>query len=215
MELFPEFMRYGILRILNYLGRKIRDKKCGKILIYTNNQCQYPDWLRLILNYFNRKICHQGETIFDKPIAAFKINNCIVERDRTSHEKSHGDMINCAKLSPETEICFIDDTSYIDMFHANVYYIQPPPYHHQLTLKEVESRLLYSDFMTKLLKNNVVSRLFQMPLLYLSKSEFVSTPKEVYEELMEHIRSFFNLSIADGGTRKNRQRTKRFTRRTY
>ena len=38
LELYPEFLRPNIIDILKYVITKKKNKKCSKIMIYTNNQ---------------------------------------------------------------------------------------------------------------------------------------------------------------------------------
>ena len=77
-DLFPEFLRYGILTILEYLYDKKIKKECHKIFIYTNNQCS-TEWVGLISKYLEKKVKstshHPKYPLFDKMICAFKINN--------------------------------------------------------------------------------------------------------------------------------------------
>ena len=55
LDLYPEFLRNGILEILEFLVKKKKSGKCTKIYLYTNNQCA-SDWAPLIANYFCYKI---------------------------------------------------------------------------------------------------------------------------------------------------------------
>lgn len=212
LDLYPEFIRVGIIKILRLISRKIRDGKCGKILLYTNNQCRYPEWIRLLLYYLDRKLCPEKETVFDRPICAFKIKNQVVEVGRTSRDKIHGEMIKCAKLPHHTEICYIDDTHYRDMEHANVYYIQPPPYYHDLTAREIKRRLLYSRVFKDLGMEE-----YQFP----DDIDNSSVPlrsigvdhDEVADEMEGHIRAFFLMSSMESATRKYMRHLGRKTRR--
>ncbi len=213
-ELYPEFLRFGILRILRFLHRNIRDNKCGKILLYTNNQCRYPEWIKLILYYIDRKVCPRiNETIFDKPICAFKIGERIIECTRTSKDKTHGDMITCAKLPLTAEICYIDDTYYPEMEHANVYYIQPPAYYHGLSHHDICNRLLMSKLYYNLITTGIVSNKYKTPQFSHFDEDKRINNKEVYTELYDHIRGFFTLSSTSSLTRKYIRTIGRFTRR--
>ncbi len=213
LDLYPEFIRVGILRILRFIGKKIRDEKCGKILLYTNNQCRYPEWIRLLLYYFDRKITRDtNETVFDRPICAFKIKDQIIDVGRTSRDKIHGEMIRCAKLPHHTEICYIDDTHYCDMEHANVYYVQPPPYYHELPSWEIKRRLLYSRLFKDLALEKYVFPVdidnSTIPLRSLGVNH-----EEVAFEIETHIRAFFLMSSVECATRKYMKYLGRKTRR--
>jgi len=216
LDLYPEFIRVGIFKILRFISRKIRDGKCGKILLYTNNQCRYPEWIRLLLYYFDRKCSgeKEKETIFDRPICAFKIKNQIIEPGRTSRDKIHGELLKCAKLPHHTEICYIDDAYYRDMEHANVYYIQPPPYYHYLPANVIERRLLLSRVFKDLAIDD-----YEFP----DEIDGSSIPlkligrdvddEEVSKEIYTHIRAFFMMSSIESATRKYMRYLGRRTRR--
>ena len=46
--------------------------------------------------------------VFEKIINAFKVNNKIIEHNRTTHKKTYNDFINCTILPENIKICFID-----------------------------------------------------------------------------------------------------------
>lgn len=54
LDLYPEFVRPKLIKILDYLKSKKMNNKCKKILIYTNNQGP-KSWAVQIKNYFNKK----------------------------------------------------------------------------------------------------------------------------------------------------------------
>ena len=62
LETYPEFLRYGILTILEYLYQKKRKKECYKLFIYTNNQCS-SSWVHMITNYLEKKSFHWKNAI--------------------------------------------------------------------------------------------------------------------------------------------------------
>jgi hypothetical protein len=214
LDLYPEFIRAGIIKILRFISRKIRDGKCGKILLYTNNQCRYPEWIGLLLYYFDRKLCAETETMFDRPICAFKIKKQVIEPGRTTRDKIHGEMLKCAKLPYHTEICYIDDTHYLDMEHANVYYIQPPPYYHDLTAREIERRLIYSQVF-----NDLGVEEYEFPEDIDNSSVPIRSigveHADVAKEIEAHIRAFFLMSSMESefATRKYMRHLGRKTRR--
>ena len=148
LDLYPEFLRHNILVILQYLYTKKLENKCDKIYIYTNNQCLSREWVSLIMKYFNDKISSSGSILlFDKVISAFKIGNTSIELGRTSHEKIFTDLICCTMLPKNTEVCFIDDTEFIQMKQDKVYYICPKSYVHPLNVTEIVERLIESNIL--------------------------------------------------------------------
>lgn len=123
IDVFYQFLRPNIFDILNYLKTKKRQRVCDKILIYSNNLNK--EWLKQIKCYFDYKLEYN---LFDQVIAGFKLNNEIIEPCRTSYNKSTKDLITCAKLSRDVNICFIDDVFHPQMNMDNVVYIQIKPY---------------------------------------------------------------------------------------
>jgi len=145
-DLYPEFFRYGIITILEYLYSQKLKKECYKMFIYTNNQCP-GKWVSLISQYLEKKVKSNWKKIpkiplFDKVIGAFKINNRVFETSRTSHNKKLDDFLRCSLVSENADICFVDDIQYPSMKGAKVYYICPRPYIHSLSTTQIIRRIL-------------------------------------------------------------------------
>jgi hypothetical protein len=162
LDLYPEFLRYGILDILEFIRTKIQNGESHRIYLYTNNQCEFSacdmpttshynttEWIEMIIVYLNKKI-KTMDTIFAKPICAFKIGNRVIEPLRETTSKTHRDFLKCAILPKHTEICFIDDAYHVKMKHDKVYYIQPPPYIHGLSRETIIDRFMNSPLFYKL-----------------------------------------------------------------
>ena len=143
LDLFPEFVRPHMLTILKYLKRQKTDFICNKVMIYTNNQSPTEKWIQYIKIYFENKLKYP---LFDKIIGAFKINGKKIELGRTSHKKSYTDLITCAKLPVNTQICFVDDTYYPEMDVSNVVYVKvKQPYIYDLSNEIIMKRLKIKD----------------------------------------------------------------------
>ena len=143
LDLFPEFVRPHMLTILKYLKRQKTDFICNKVMIYTNNQSPTEKWIQYIKIYFENKLKYP---LFDKIIGAFKINGKKIELGRTSHKKSYTDLITCAKLPINTQICFVDDTYYPEMDVSNVVYVKvKQPYIYDLSNEVIMKRLKIKD----------------------------------------------------------------------
>ena len=71
LDLYPEFLRPGILTIMEFLAYKKKANAFHKMYLYTNNQCG-REWVNKIINYIETKIQSQ---LFDDIICAFKIKN--------------------------------------------------------------------------------------------------------------------------------------------
>jgi hypothetical protein len=145
LDLYPEFLRPNIINILKYLKKKKQEDKCHKLMIYTNNQGP-KTWANHIISYFENKI---NAKIFDQIIAAFKIQGKRVEICRTTHLKTHEDLIKCTKIPDNTQICFIDDVFYPDMTNDNIYYINIKPYIYDLQFDTIIDRFINSGILTK------------------------------------------------------------------
>lgn len=143
LDLYPEFLRPNIINILKYLKKKKEQYKCHKLMIYTNNQGP-TTWAHHIMSYFETKI---NAKLFDQIIAAFKVQGKRVEICRTTHLKTHQDLIKCTKIPEDTQICFIDDVFYPDMSNKNIYYINIKPYLHDLPFNIMIERFLKSGIL--------------------------------------------------------------------
>ncbi len=222
LDLYPEFLRYGILNILEYLYIKKKQGDCDKIYIYTNNNCN-PPWVSLITNYFNYKL-NINEEIFDKSICAFKINNKVLELSRTTQEKTYNDFIKCTLLPKTTEICFVDNTYYKNMENEKVYYIQPLEYYHNVTIKSIIERFIYStisnqynDFFDskKALEEYLYDWFDTNRIQTDTPTKNLQLDIFVAQKIMYHIKEFFYLTNRKNKTKKNRIRLTKTTRKRY
>lgn len=208
LELYPEFLRYGIIDVLSYIATKHRLGYCTPIYLYTNNQCVYPDWVSMILRFFNNRLgFSEKESLFEKPICAFQIGGKRIELGRNSHEKSYADFIRCSMLPKSAEVCFVDDVGYKKMRHDKVYFIQVPPYSHTLSGDEIAERFITST---------IYKELYPEKKTWESKWSVHSPRKEdvaVFHKLMYYVREFFFVSLKRDVTRKRRSRVAKFTRK--
>ena len=229
LDLYPEFLRVGILSILEFLKSKIKSGQCLPIFIYTNNQCEDQSWVERLLGYLEMRLgtaqdripsltpfsCQSGNTqIFARPILAFKIRNRCVEPNRTTHEKTYREFVRCSMLK-HTDLCFVDDQTHEKMKHRRVYYIQPPPYVHRLTRKEVIDRFVDSKLCRTLYPDGAkipqqfpAEDLERSPLSFPLKKE-----QEITNKMMYYIREFFFVSSKRCYTKKCRRSISGFTRR--
>jgi hypothetical protein len=220
LDLYPEFLRYGIIPILEYLIEKKKTGECGSIYIYTNNQCE-PNWVDLISQYLNYKLKVKGN-IFNQIISAFKINNRRVEPSRTTHSKTYPDFIRCTLLPKNTEIFFLDNANYPEMKQGRVYYIQPKSYIHHLSTNDIIHRFVSSKL--RLTLPNATTETIQTHLLtyFISRDTYntgnprirdLETDILVAQKIMYHLRDFFYIANKLARTKKKRQRLGRSTRK--
>jgi len=215
LDLYQEFLRPKIIQILNYLKQKKKEKKCFKVMIYTNNQGP-KIWAENIKKYFDDKIQYN---LFDQIIAAFKIRGERVELNRTSHDKSIDDLFRCTQLPHSVEICFIDDIFHNKMEDEKVYYINVKPYHYTLNLETFILRFLESNMGKKVKsKNDFINKINEIYKYY----NFNATKKDKQEQeidiivgkkMFQHIKHFFyeNNKHTVRNNRKNKSKNKRHT----
>lgn len=224
LDIYPEFLRYGIISILEYLSVKKQTGECYKIFIYTNNQSN-TSWVRTISNYFNNKL-DRNNKLFDQIIYAFKINNRRVELNRTSHRKSHLDFINCTLLPKKTAICFLDDVEHKDMKKERIYYIKPMAYRHALCTNEIITRFIYSRLYSNIIKDPCHRELIMEDFIdrcksanmYRSYSDVgVNTNRidvQISRKIMFHLKEFFLLNHTPRQyTKKRKTIRSKFTRK--
>lgn len=214
MDLFPEFLRYGILTILEFLKYKKRENKCGKIYIYTNNQCP-PPWVEFIANYIESKKNMKG--LFERPICAFKIKNTVLEKTRTTHEKTMRDFIKCSLLPRNAEICFVDNSYHPKMNSGSIFYIQPKSYYHSLSINDIIRRLSTSNFI-KSYTDEIYRDLETWFSNHVGFSYYNKKTKDeeeidiaVSRKLMYTIKEFFYFSMKKSNTKRRFTAKKRHT----
>ena len=139
LDLYPEFLRPNIINILTYLKKQKKKNHCSQIMIYTNNNGP-PEWVNFIKGYFEHKL--DDYKLFDQIIRAYKIGNEQVELCRTSHSKSHADLMRCTKISPLAQVCFLDDVFHPEMETEQVYYINVKPYSRELPIDDMIDRFM-------------------------------------------------------------------------
>jgi hypothetical protein len=146
LEIYPEFLRPGIIHILDYVARRKKQGDCMGIFLYTNNQGS-SIWLDTIVEYFNKELTKKNSlpAFFDQVIQSFKIGTQKVELNRTTQMKTYNDLIRCTLLPNETEICFVDNSYYQYMKHPKVFYIQPRSYHHMMSKEDIQERFTFAE----------------------------------------------------------------------
>lgn len=223
LDLYPEFLRCGIIYVLNYIKHKKNTKRLKNLFIYTNNKCFDRDWIKNIMNYFDYKL--ETTKLFDKAICAFKIDNKIININ-SRHEKNIDYFINCTIIPKNTEICFIDNSYYNEMIDNKVYYIQPYSYSHKLNKNELITRFIksyigniiisnskvrinYKDFLIDWFNINSVYNI--KPKMIISNSDCI----EITKKILFHIQEFFILYNKNSKTKKRVKLMKNFTRKKY
>jgi hypothetical protein len=214
LDLFEEFLRPNILKILEFVKEQKMKNVCDHVMIYTNNQGP-KSWVKMLSDYFNMKINYD---LFDKIIAAFKIRDKVIEMCRTSHAKSVEDLIRCTKIPNNTEICFIDDQFHPLMEQDNVYYINVKPYFFSLPYETMAERY-YDAFMKNTsvdindFIHSIVTTMQRYNYFVRSKSDLEqNTDKVVSKQLLIHLENFFKKGRTKN-TRKQKSSIKSKTTR--
>ena len=126
MDLYPEFVRPHIRLILKLIYDNKKAKRCDRLIIYTNNQGP-KRWTQLIAGYFQHKL-QTSVPLFDNIIATYKYNNKIVEKRRTTHNKTVGDIVRCTNIPKNSDVCFVDDQFHPYMKDERVLYLNIKPF---------------------------------------------------------------------------------------
>jgi hypothetical protein len=211
LDACPEFFRYGIEIVLEYLYKQKEVGLCGGVYIYTNNVCLPDSWTSCITNYIEHKWKLHG--LFDTIIRAFKIDGRIIEPNRTTHEKTHTDLLRCLLLPEKTEFCFIDNTMHPKMKHRYVCYLQPKPYYHVLSQSEIFARVASSK--TGILLNDRIGKLeIRMRDWYVNSGRSIDhSVRQIYDveidlkvskSLMKYIHKVFHMYMRHPYTQRNR-----------
>jgi hypothetical protein len=221
LDLYPEFLRYGIISILEYLHIQKKNKKFHKLYIYTNNQGG-PNWVQMIIDYIDYKL--NTTNLFDQVINTFMINDIQIEPNRTTMDKTHDDFINCAMLPSNTSILFVDDKNYQQMKKDKIYYIQPKPYIHHMTTHDIANRFIYSNLTYFLLDNDIKKQNFKS--LFITESMKYNIFKSVHDininleedilisrKIMYHLKEYLLFLNKKNKTYKKRSLQSRFTRK--
>lgn len=210
MEMFPEFVRPNIYKILAFLKKKKRNGACRHIMIYTNNQ-GHRSWTEMIAAYFDMKM---KTKFFDQIIAAFKVRGKVVEVCRTSHDKSVDDLLRCTQLPRGTEICFLDDQYHPLMEDDAVYYINVKPFTQSLKFASMAERY-YAKVKVPMEKalfvDKIVSYMKGYGYTVVEKSDAENKVDAIVgKQILVHLKEFFNRpQPTSGGSRKLRRYSSR------
>ena len=187
LDMYPEFLRNNIIKILRFIYKQKKKRNLDKLYLYTNNQSR-GEFVERIVAYFTKKITNNNEALFDQIIYAFKINDQIIQIGRTSHEKSFKDFIRCTLLPKNTSVCFIDDFNFDEMKKEQIYYIQPKPYTHGLSSKQIVDRLFAFKFKDCMKCNiNKINDLFLAKCIHSKVYSLYSARNNAFEDMQNNI----------------------------
>lgn len=226
LDLYPEFLRYGILTILEYLYDAKLKKKCHKIFVYTNNQCS-SQWVCQIADYLQDKVTKRYKKyrvkLFDQKICAFKINNKTIEECRCSHQKRVDDLLRCTMISENADICFIDDVEYPYMKSSKVYYICPRAYIHQLNTVQIIKRVLNASWIPQTEKYEILlSSDYWYNWFNIHKRRMIrrgiadlTIDLQISQKMIYHIQEFLNFQpLSPKYNKKSKRKTMKIKKHT-
>ena len=223
LDLYPEFFRNSIFQILQYVYKKKKTGECNKVYIYTNNQSRTQS-VSNVVEYITKKVINGNDKLFDQIIYAFKINGKIVQVGRTSHKKTHDDLLRCTLLPKKTAICYLDDVFFDEMKKEQIYYLQPKPYFHGLSSYTILQRLFnskYASLLNKyktLIEDHYFTRCIKNNS-FLKKdvitNSLIEENDEITKKMLYHVRNFFFILRKKNKTVKQKKQTSSFTRKKY
>jgi hypothetical protein len=210
LDSYPEFLRPNILNILSLIKRKKERNSSIQVMIYTNNQ-NPKQWTLDIKDYFNHKLNYD---LFDKVIAAFKVNGEKIELSRTTHNKTYSDFIRCTKLPKNIKICFIDDQYHPGMVNNNIYYIKVKPYEYTIDYKTMAERYYKNNNIVMneddfIRNTETYMKKINLPI-YTKSDEELNIDTIVSKTILHHLNNFFALKFnADDKTQKRKLKYKK------
>jgi hypothetical protein len=220
LDIYPEFIRKGMMHIFEFVRYKKKMNECFKVYMYTNN-IYSPILPKNIAKYIDYKLNTTG--FFDKIICAFKINGVIIEPLRTTNKKTYSDFINCTMLPKSTEICYIDDSYYENMKNKKIYYIRPYLYYHGITKETIIHRFINSQLFHKYTIHlsggeiinikDVLLDLFSHIKNSNKTSEDYKNDTIVSQKISYYVKEFFYMTTRRLKTKKNNRILSRFTRK--
>jgi hypothetical protein len=204
-NLFPKILRPGILKTLKYII-KYKTKNISKIILYTNNTG--PTWWpELVVSYIEHKV---GSKIFDVIIPGYKNG----QGCRRTALKTYDDLINCANISRNSKICFIDDQPHRKLAeHPQVTHVFVNAYNYFYTNTDIFQKLQRLRFYKQIYNGIVGKSLEEYLLEYNSKKEENTDIKHELHSFLKNVVKIKSVRGTIVHKTKNKRMTKRGTRK--
>ena len=208
-DMFPEIFRPDMMAIFKYLKTIKQKLKCVKVMIYTNN-IGPKSWVHDIRKYVEKKLKYK---LFDRTIAAWKVDGNVYEKCRTSHEKKYTDLLRCGKLKKSDKICFLDDMKHPHMINNNVTYLHLEGYKHDINFTKMCKVFLKSS-MGKLVKKDK-HKLFTTKMIKFSRDDpfgfnyvesKISSRVGYKREILNYLKSFVKTNKHNISRKKKNKR---------
>lgn len=215
-DIYPEIFRPDMMSIFRYVQNIKQKLKCVKVLIYTNNMGP-KSWVYDIKNYIEMKL---GNKLFDRTIAAWKVDKKVYEKNRTTHEKTVSDLMNCGNLKKPVSIVFLDDNYHPHMNDASVKYIKVRAYKHDIKFNVMSSKFLKKPI-GKLIKKSEHEKFKKHildfsrddPLGFEYKISNISSRKDYKKEILGQLKSFVKENKHNISRKKRKRKRKNETKK--
>lgn len=213
-DIFPEIFRPDTMSIFKYLKKLKQKIKCVNVLIYTNNMGP-KSWVYDIKNYIESKL---NSKLFDRTIAAWKVDNKIYEKKRTTHEKTFKDLLRCGNLKKTLKIVFLDDMYHPHMNDNSVKYLKVLAYKHDIKFELMVNKFLKKSIGRLIKKsehNNFKNYILEFsrddPLGFKYVVSNNSTRKNYKKEILGQLKSFVKENKHNISRKKRKRKIKNKT----
>lgn len=213
-DIFPEIFRPDTMSIFKYLKKLKQKIKCVKVMIYTNNMGP-KSWVYDIKNYIETKL---NSKLFDRTIAAWKVDDKIYEKKRTTHEKTIKDLLRCGNLKNTSKIVFLDDMYHPHMNDKSVKYLKVLAYKHDIKFELMVHKFLKNSIGRLIKKsehNNFKNYILEFsrddPLGFKYVVSNTSTRKKYKREILGQLKSFVKENKHNISRKKRKRKIKNKT----
>ena len=215
-DIFQEIFRPDMMTIFKYLKKAKQKLKQIKVMIYTNNVGP-KSWVYDIKKYIEQKLKYK---LFDRTIAAWKVNGITYEKCRTSYEKKYSDLLKCGNLSKSDKIFFLDDAKHEQMYHKNVKYMHLKGYKHDIKFTKMCARFFNANI-GKIIKKNKRMDFVSFFLKFAKSSPLgfnyiesnISSRTDYKREILRELKSFIKENKRNISKKKYNKKRKNVTRK--
>lgn len=219
IKLYPKLFRTNIFKIFDFLKKNKKHNPNLKVTIYTNNP-GYNKWVEYIISYIEKKLSYK---LFDKINIAYKIDNIILDKCRTTNDKVYRDLKKCYKLKKDDKLIFLDDQRHPGMVHKNIKYLYVEEYKKDILFEKMINTFLKSKLSKQMkitdkkLFMNYFNEFIKEP--FYDNELYIEQPYSFYEniDILKEIKLFLKLNnhsiITRHKTKKKRKKKRRGTRK--
>tara|TARA_Y100000389_G_C17453472_1_gene516408 strand:+ start:1431 stop:2183 length:753 start_codon:yes stop_codon:yes gene_type:complete len=203
LDIWPNIFRYKIFEIFKLIKKAKIKNNSIKVVIYTNNMGPRY-WTLLLKKYIENKLKFK---LFDSVITAYRPQE--KTNFRTTHEKTHSDLVRSLKYK-NCKFIFFDDVYHHYMKHKDIKYIKLHPYKFSISftkmiddyLKSKHNKLIYGDDIVPF-KEIMLKFLNSDKEKYYIKNTSSKINIQEYKKSHHEVKKFLNI------TKKNRKHTRK------